>query len=96
MATYRHDLLVALRLINRMESNTIQAEYENWVAEENVKCSKLSAMLGHDHTKIDWQVSKELTGYVDGGGHIDDLHSWWVEYCGDCRSEQKAFAATFV
>jgi hypothetical protein len=36
--TYRHDLLVALRVIDRVEKDTIIAEWESWVRSEVGRC----------------------------------------------------------
>ncbi|KAI9721895.1 MAG: SNF1-interacting protein [Chrysothrix sp. TS-e1954] len=45
MGTYRHDLLVALRLVNNIERDTIQAEYENWLIDENLKCRHVNDLI---------------------------------------------------
>lgn len=45
LGTYRHDLLVAMRVINGIEREMIQSEWENWLADENVRCEQVSNML---------------------------------------------------
>lgn len=40
-AAHRHDLLVALRLVNRLERDTVAAEYENWIEGEAGRCRVL-------------------------------------------------------
>ncbi|KAH0241705.1 hypothetical protein KCU71_g24038, partial [Aureobasidium melanogenum] len=41
LARYRHDLLVALRVVNRVEEEVVHAEWEDWVFEEERKCIKV-------------------------------------------------------
>lgn len=43
--TYRHDLLVALRVVERVEKETIRAEWEGWVRNEIGKCRATRGML---------------------------------------------------
>jgi len=50
--THRHELLVALRLVNRLERDTVAAEYENWIEYENRMCRTMNAIQGGDAT--DW------------------------------------------
>ncbi|KAG9809519.1 hypothetical protein KCU68_g21248, partial [Aureobasidium melanogenum] len=45
LARYRHDLLVALRVVNRVEEEVVHAEWEDWVFEEERKCIKVEAMM---------------------------------------------------
>ncbi|KAJ9637306.1 SNF1-interacting protein [Coniosporium tulheliwenetii] len=46
LGAYRHDLLVALRVVNSVEREVLRAEYENWVLDEGMRCRKLEGMLG--------------------------------------------------
>lgn len=45
LGTYRHDLLVAMRVVNGIEREMIQSEWENWLADENLRCEQVSSML---------------------------------------------------
>jgi len=42
---YRHDLLVAMRVVNSIEREMMQAEWEDWVAGETGKCAKMRKMM---------------------------------------------------
>ncbi|KAK0722888.1 hypothetical protein B0T26DRAFT_852082 [Lasiosphaeria miniovina] len=42
---YRHDLLVAMRIINGIEVEMLQSEWENWLADENLRCEQVRQML---------------------------------------------------
>ncbi|KAB2572893.1 putative PH domain-containing protein [Lasiodiplodia theobromae] len=69
LAAYRHDLLVAMRLVNRVEREVLQAEWENWVLDENVRCKRVGEMI-------------KKRNQTEGG--IDSVMEWWEGYCGDC------------
>lgn len=68
LGSHRHDLLVALRIVNRIEKEVVVAEYENWLLDETHKCSKVGTLL-------------EDAGGKDKEKHIED---WVKGYCGDC------------
>jgi hypothetical protein len=52
LGSQRHDLLVALRVVNRIEKEVLEAEYENWLLDETHKCARVESMLDeHDKTK---------------------------------------------
>ncbi|KAL5420289.1 hypothetical protein PMIN03_000115 [Paraphaeosphaeria minitans] len=61
LGSHRHDLLVALRVVNRIEKEVVEAEYENWLLGETHKCQRVATMLGEDGRK-----SKEVEGWVKG------------------------------
>ncbi|KAF2280443.1 transcription factor SipA3, partial [Westerdykella ornata] len=41
----RHDVLVALRVVNRIEQEVLAAEFETWLAEEVGSCSRIGGLL---------------------------------------------------
>ncbi|KAI5804552.1 hypothetical protein EDC01DRAFT_425088 [Geopyxis carbonaria] len=43
LANVRHDLLVALRLVNRLERDLVAAEWERWVRGETGRCAAVAA-----------------------------------------------------
>lgn len=45
LGSYRHDLLVAMRVVNSIEKEMIQSEWENWLADENLRCEQVKMML---------------------------------------------------
>ena len=79
LGTYRHDLLVALRLVNSMERNILQSEWENWLVDEAWKCRQASFML------------KEKLDEEDGEG-IEDVARWVKDYCWSCEVERQDWA----
>lgn len=45
LGSYRHDLLVAMRVVNNIEKEMIQSEWENWLADENLRCEQVKMMF---------------------------------------------------
>ncbi|CAF9903811.1 MAG: SNF1-interacting protein [Alectoria fallacina] len=84
----RHDLLVAMRVVNSIEREMLQAEWENWLLEENVKCIHLGAMLSHN-------TSESLAGKINDGQpflngesrRLEDIRAWQQRYCESCKRE---------
>ncbi|KAF1844573.1 uncharacterized protein K460DRAFT_309597 [Cucurbitaria berberidis CBS 394.84] len=74
LGSHRHDLLVALRVVNRIEKEVVEAEYENWLLDETQKCSKVGTLL-------------EEAG---GKGKEKQVEAWVKGYCGDCERSLKS------
>ncbi|KAF2092277.1 hypothetical protein K490DRAFT_61718 [Saccharata proteae CBS 121410] len=75
LAAYRHDLLVAMRLVNRVEREVLEAEWENWVMDEVVRCRRVGEMI---------RVRGGGDESVEGLG---DVREGWRSYCGSCVGE---------
>jgi len=43
--SYRHDLLVALRMLGSVEAEMMMAEWENWVVNESARCRQVERVL---------------------------------------------------
>jgi len=69
LGSHRHDLLVALRVVNRIEKEVVEAEYENWLLDETHKCSKVGKLLESAAKK----------------GKEKQVEDWVKGYCGDCQ-----------
>lgn len=80
-----------MRLINRIESDTVQAEYENWVAEENLRCKKLAGLLSDGGSS----KAKDLVAHL-GDASVEDVKDWYKEYCAACRAEQAQLPNSFM
>ncbi|KAI5251785.1 hypothetical protein E4T42_04002 [Aureobasidium subglaciale] len=83
LARYRHDLLVALRVVNRVEEEVVHAEWEDWVLEEEKKCSKVETMMQERNKSGGF--AKDQTQDDDGSG----LGHEFAEYCLSCKSEAR-------
>lgn len=79
MARRRHDLMVALRVVNRVERDVVLAEWEEWVRGEERKCRRIEGMLRSRDQKAGSSKSKdELYGELGEG---------FRDYCASCRTE---------
>ena len=74
LGTQRHDLLVAVRVVNSIEKELVQAAWEQWVVDEHRRCQVVEAMMLGDTAQ----------NFTDVG---DDLKGWYDEYCTSCRNE---------
>jgi hypothetical protein len=108
LGAYRHDLLVAMRVVNGIELEMVQSEWENWLADENARCDQVRSMLllSDGTTKAGEQSSGEeekLKGQDHGHersegqkvvrGDKESLRKWHDEYCGSCRADQQMILA---
>lgn len=89
LAMYRHNLLVALRVVNSIEREVIQGEWERWLRQELRRCHQVEKLLGKDkeddgfNTHVD-QASQ--TVFADLAG---DVQQWYDKYCTSCQVEQE-------
>lgn len=97
LGSYRHDLLVAVRLINNVEREVIRAEWENWLLDENTRCKQVQMMLREGRTNIlpTKRIKKVDPQQVfdakekDRMSNVESLRRWQEEYCGSCQREQE-------
>ena len=86
----RHDLLVAMRVVNSIEREMLQAEWENWLLEENVKCKHLGTMLSHNTTELSAGKNNNGQHILDGEPQrLEELRAWQQLYCESCNQELK-------
>jgi hypothetical protein len=94
LGTYRHDLLIAMRVVNNVEREMLRAEWENWLLDENTRCKQVQWILRENKTKLS---SSEKGKAPDFQLHLDSkekdkmevLRQWQEEYCGSCKREQE-------
>ena len=86
---YRHDLLVAMRVVNRIEKEVLQTEWESWLAHENRRCRQVEIMLAAAKN----ETSDEAGNAVHAmGGKTEDVKHWFDEYCTSCQRDHKALS----
>jgi hypothetical protein len=91
LGTYRHDLLVAMRVVNSIEREVLQAEWENWLMNEKALCDDLDIMLqenGEGAGKGLDGMQKPLRGMPSMGKQA--LEEWRGTHCGSCRRDHEA------
>jgi len=93
LGAQRHDLVVAMRIINGVESELVQSEWENWLADENIRCEHAAMVLRQQGDK---DGSKDAAGSGDrlppqyDQERREELRNWHREYCGSCLADQRA------
>jgi len=81
LARYRHDLLVALRVVNRVERDVVDAEFEEYVRAEAHKCVRVEGMLARQKgSKADKSKGSESEQDMELGQDF-------AAYCDSCRHE---------
>lgn len=90
MGSHRHDLLVALRVVNSIEREMVQAEWEHWLAGEKRKCQQLGIMIRENRTVASQATEADShDGEVDGKYKLEgEIRSWYQSYCESCSQEQ--------
>ncbi|KAF2455796.1 hypothetical protein BDY21DRAFT_323583 [Lineolata rhizophorae] len=103
LAAHRYDLLVATRVLNRVEREVVRGEWEGWLWGENRRCEAVGGML---RRRLEEGKEKEEGNGTRGEGagkgegekegegwegvdgeRLEGLVKWWGEYCGGCRRE---------
>jgi hypothetical protein len=97
LGSYRHDLLVAMRVVNSVEREVLQSEWENWLTQEKSLCDDLDSILRSDASA---QSKKPAAGQRKKGGQPATaewmsperrkaLEEWRDGHCGSCRSDYR-------
>lgn len=92
LGAYRHDLLVAIRVVNNVEREMLRAEWENWLFDENARCMQVKSMLREGENGIGATKKGQEARQQPMGGKaekMEALRRWQEEYCGSCRREQE-------
>ncbi|OTB08046.1 hypothetical protein M426DRAFT_317559 [Hypoxylon sp. CI-4A] len=99
LGTYRHDLLVAMRMVNSVEREMLHAEWENWLLDENHRCGQVEVVLAAWNSSADSGLKGEILRQqkVLGGGDKEkdetkrkNLQLWHDEYCGSCKHDRES------
>ncbi len=98
LGSYRHDLLVAMRIVNSIEKEMLQSEWENWLSNENTRCEQAALMLADSKDKTSATAAGEQQSSKRGRDQkvprpvdekrLDSLKTWHRDYCGSCRADQ--------
>lgn len=89
---YRHDLLVAMRVVNSVEREMLQSEWENWLDNENSLCDNLEEMLRDDGGRSNGKDNASDESSQKPMDSISPerkrhLEAWRDDYCGSCRRD---------
>jgi hypothetical protein len=98
LGSYRHDLLVAMRVVNNVEGEMMRAEWENWLLDENTRCKQVQMMLRESETSVvSTKKSKSTEGQrllekekeKEKKARMESLRMWQEEYCTSCIHDQE-------
>ena len=82
----RHDLLVAMRVVNSIEREVLQAEWENWLLEENIKCKHMGAMLSRNTSDLLEEKTYDRQHVRNGEPKgLEEMRAWQRQYCESCN-----------
>lgn len=91
LGTYRHDLVVAMRIVNSIDREMLQSEWENWLMNEKSLCDDLDGVLeSGDSLSNKRQEASTEAQKVLGSMPVDRrkaLEQWRDEHCGSCRAD---------
>ncbi|KAI1431642.1 PH domain-containing protein [Xylaria sp. CBS 124048] len=103
LGAYRHDLVVAMRVVNSVESEMLKLEWENWLTDENHRCERVGAGLQEASSKlsgsdVDLTMAQRMQKVFKGGDSDkvklaekrERLKQWYEEYCGSCKVDHQA------
>lgn len=85
MSIYRHDLLVAMRVVNIIEQEIIRAEWEHWVLQETDQCDKAGELLlevGRGNESFNEQRAATNDTGRDARAHLQ-------AYCSSCKEARQ-------
>jgi len=74
----------------------MQAEWENWLLDENTRCKQVQTILRENRTtmapnkKGKGALSQQVIDAKDKerAGRMDEMRKWHAEYCTSCKLEQ--------
>ncbi|PFH58657.1 hypothetical protein XA68_13403 [Ophiocordyceps unilateralis] len=78
MASYRYDLVVAMRVVNSIERETVRSELENWLVNENALCDDLDHAMRAESGRGEGRLGSLGRG---------SLAEWRERHCSSCRRD---------
>lgn len=95
LGTHRHDLIVALRVVNNIEKEMVEAEWESWLLEESANCRQVAAMITQNFTKLSTMSSGEIPQSLAANPRrLEEVRTWHKGYCESCSKEQEILGFT--
>ncbi|KFA63488.1 hypothetical protein S40285_00326 [Stachybotrys chlorohalonatus IBT 40285] len=89
LGSYRHDLMVSMRVVNSVERELLQAEWENWLMHEKSLCDSLESKLRPGSSKTTNRADLETLEEADwmSAERREVLEEWRSGHCNSCRSD---------
>ncbi|KAB8068321.1 hypothetical protein BDV29DRAFT_71783 [Aspergillus leporis] len=89
LAMYRHNLVVGLRVVNSIEREVLQNEWERWLRQELRRCHQIDVLLGKSSDSDEVDVQVDRAGQNVFAELSDDVRQWYEKYCTSCSQEQQ-------
>lgn len=77
LGTHRHDLLVAMRVVDSIEKEMLAMEWRRWVQIENRRCREVGSLLKQPRNDT---------------GMNEEIEAWHDNYCGSCGKAREDLA----
>ncbi|KAL6869527.1 SNF1-interacting protein [Amphichorda felina] len=92
LGTYRHDLVVAMRVVNSVEREMLQSEWENWLVNEVSLCEDLATVLqsADKGGNAEGEATMQKVLRSMGTGKREALMEWQKKHCGSCKADHEA------
>ena len=83
LGRHRHDLMLAIKVVNNIERDVVQAEWSHWLDGEVGHCNEVEILLQKNETT---NLSDTNSGPAD---QSFDLQAWHNDYCVNCKVEKE-------
>ena len=90
LATYRHDLLVAMRVVNSIEREMLIGEWERWIGNERRRCDTVKLLLEGGNSNDDDNNDDGSGSDSERKRHRAELKERFNDYCGSCDRAAEA------
>ncbi|KAK5090136.1 SNF1-interacting protein [Lithohypha guttulata] len=87
LALKRHDLIVAMRVVNSIEREVIVGEYEKFAIAEHRRCKAIEPIFDANGTSSSGGGKALVAGTGGSKKEQARLLEWYAEYCGSCGRE---------
>lgn len=88
LRSQRHELMVAFRVINSIEQEMVETEWERWLHEESAKCGQIDTFIRQNRTESSHNDGDIL--------YWSKVRLWHNTYCGSCSREKESWEAAQV
>ncbi|PWW73380.1 hypothetical protein C7212DRAFT_300956 [Tuber magnatum] len=87
LGSYRHDLLVAMRVVNSLERDMVHAEWDNWLFEETSRCKQALFAL-NSRKPPTGSAGRDSATEGSDRRERSEAAKWLSEYCDSCDRER--------
>lgn len=85
--------MVAMRVVNNLEREVLQSEWENWLVNEKALCDNLDVLISNDGqgsggARLDpMEVVQNNRGGSISPEHLKTLKDFGATHCGSCKAD---------